>query len=140
VSTRMKPVSPIVAYDLLAVSFRRSLEAANKSPRTVETYSEAVRLFGEFLKAHGMPTDPTAISREHVEAFIADLLANWKPATANNRYRALQQFFTWLEEEGEIPGTPMRHMRPPKVPETPPDVLDETQLRRLLKGLRRQGF
>jgi site-specific recombinase XerD len=130
---RVKCDSPVVSYDLLASSFCRSLEAANKSTRTVQTYLDAIRRFGEFLKSHGMPTAPSGIAREHLEAFIADQLMNWKPATANNRYRALQQFFKWLEVEGEITDSPMRHMNPPKVPEAPPDVLGEMQLRKLLK-------
>ena len=36
-----------------------------------------------------MPTTVSAISREHVEAFIEDLLDRWKASTANTRYRAL---------------------------------------------------
>lgn len=49
-----------------------------------------------------MPIQVAAIRREHVEAFIEDLLKKWSPATANNRYRGLQQFFKWLVEDGEI--------------------------------------
>jgi hypothetical protein len=45
-----------------------------------------------------MPTDVAVISREHVEAFITDQLARWRPATAANRYRGLQRFFAWLVE------------------------------------------
>ncbi len=131
---RAQPERPAIPYEMLTASFLRSLEAANKSQRTIATYGEAVRLFGAFLGAHELPTDVTMIAREHVEAFIADQLSQWKPATANNRYRALQQFFKWLTTEGEIPDSPMRHMTPPKVPEAPPDVLGETQLRKLLKA------
>ncbi len=131
---RSKPERPTIPYEMLTASFLRSLEAANKSPRTLNTYGDAVRLFGAFLSEHGMSTDVSDIAREHVEAFIADQLSQWKPATANNRYRALQQFFKWLAVEGEIPISPMLNMTPPKVPETPPDVLGETQLRKLLKA------
>src|SRR5215204_1977547 len=54
----------------LAASFRRHLLAANKAPRTIEGYGEAVRLLGAFLAAQGMPTYTAALSREHVESFI----------------------------------------------------------------------
>src|SRR5688572_10855778 len=94
-------------YQQLAQSFRRSLLAENKAPRTVETYAEAIRLFGDFLATNGMPTVPRHIKREHVEAFIAELLTRAKPATASNRYRALQQFFKWLVAEGELKTSPM---------------------------------
>src|SRR2546423_7130859 len=74
-------------------SFRLSLEAENLAPKTRRTYGEAVELLGRFLAGRGMPTDPGAIRREHVEAFIADQVARWRPNTARNRYLALKRFF-----------------------------------------------
>ena len=120
------------AFGVLVASYRRHLLAANKAPRTIETYLEAVDQFGAYLRAQGMPTDPSGIAREHVESFVADLLSRFKPATASNRYRALQAFFKWLVEEGEIPASPMAKMRPPAIPEEPPPVLSEAELARLL--------
>ncbi len=122
------------SYQLLAESFRRSLLAENKAPRTVETYLEAVGQLGTFLSAKGMPVEPTHIRREHVEAFIADLLERFRPSTASNRFKGLQAFFRWAEDEGEVAASPMRRMKPPQVPEEPPDVLSEEDLRRLLRA------
>ena len=65
-----------------AASYARYLRAANVAPATMRTYAEAVRTFGAFLRELGMPTDVAAITREHVEAFITDQLARWRPATA----------------------------------------------------------
>ena len=114
-------------------SFARHLKAENLAPRTLKTYIEAVGLFGRFLADKGMPTTVANITREHVEAFMGHILERWKPATAANRYRSLQQFFRWLEEEGELTsGNPMAKMKPPRVPEEPPDVLREDDLRALL--------
>src|SRR4051812_4963724 len=64
----------------------RHLRAAHLSPRTIEAYLEALTRFATYLDEHGMPTDLAAIRREHVEAFIEDLLRRWKPATAANRF------------------------------------------------------
>ena len=55
-----------------------------------------------------------------------------RPATLSQRFRSLQQLFKWLAAEGEIDGSPMATMRPPHVPETPPPVLREAELRKLL--------
>jgi len=55
---------------LYADQFLRSLRAENLSDRTVEKYLEAVGLFADFLVSKGMPTQPSALTREHVEAFI----------------------------------------------------------------------
>jgi site-specific recombinase XerD len=140
---REAPAGPVQAepdLPVLSRSFRRSLLAENKSPRTVETYGDALRLFDAFLAAKGMPRVAGHIRREHVESFIAELLAKWKPATASNRYRALQQFFRWCVEEGEINASPMANMKPPIVPEAPPPVLSDDQLRKLLRVCEGKDF
>jgi site-specific recombinase XerD len=81
-----------------------------------------------------MPTAIDAIAREHVEAFIADLLEHWTPNTASNRYRCLQAFFAWCKEEGELTESPMRNMHPPIVHEVPVPVLSTAQLKALIKA------
>jgi site-specific recombinase XerD len=126
--------------EALAASFRRHLRASNLSPRTVTTYTEACEGLRRFLIERGMPTRCAAIRREHLEAYIEELLARWKPATANNRYRALQQFFRFLVEEGEIAESPMARMRPPKVPESPPPILSDDELRALLAACEGTGY
>ena len=40
---------------ILAPSFRRSLDAQNKSPKAIKSYMEAVSLFVEYLSRQGMP-------------------------------------------------------------------------------------
>ena len=71
-----------------------------------------------FLARQGMPTAARSIRREHVEAFIAAELERTAPSSAATRYRSLQQLFGWLDEEGEIDGSPMAKTRPPKIPES----------------------
>jgi site-specific recombinase XerD len=112
--------------------FERSQRAARRSPRTIETYREAIDQLAAFLVRQGMPTRATSIRREHVEAFMDDLNTRTKPATASNRFRALQQFFKFLVEEGEIERSPMERMRRPSVPLEPVPVLTSDELRSLL--------
>jgi site-specific recombinase XerD len=87
-----------------------------------------------------MPTHVPSITREHVESFITLLLDTRSPATAHNRYRALKRFFSWLEEEGEIPSSPMARMNPPKLDEKEVPVVSEDDLRRLLKACEGKSF
>jgi site-specific recombinase XerD len=75
------------SVDDLARSFERYLRAGNKSPRTVETYLEALAGFSAHLAATSKRSLGQA-SREDVETWIALLLGRWKPSTAHNRYRA----------------------------------------------------
>ena len=88
-------------------SFRRTLEAENKSPRTVEAYTDAVRVLARYCEAHGYPLLARQLRREHIQDFIADQLDRWKPATAHNRYRSLHAFFKWAVAEGDLPASPM---------------------------------
>ncbi len=101
-------------------SFEWHLRAENRFAQTIRTYAESA---GQFA----------AIRRGHVESFTSHLLVQWKPATAGSRYRGLQAFFRWLADEGEMKTSPVEQMKPPRLPEEPPDVLQEAQLRAMLK-------
>ena len=124
----------------LARSWARDLRAANLSPRTIQSYMEAVRLFTEYLVEAGMPTDVTGITREHVGAFIEDQLARRSASTAGVRYSSLRVFFNWLVEEGEIKDSPMRRMRKPKVPSRIIDMPSDDDLKRLLRSMSGNAF
>jgi site-specific recombinase XerD len=137
---RIAPPEAHTDIPAMAASFVRYLRAKNRSASTITNYGIAVDQLAAFLSARGMPAQVGSIRREHVEAFVADLLERWKPATAANRFRALQQFFRWLTEEGEIERNPMERMTPPAVAEQPPAVLTETELRALLKACAGNGF
>jgi site-specific recombinase XerD len=117
----------------LAVSHARTLRAQNRSERTIQSYGEALGQFAVFCEDRGMPTDIGSITREHVEAFVEHLLAVHKPATASNRYKGLQSFFRWAAEDyGEIPRSPMERMKPPRIPESPPPVRSDEDIKALL--------
>lgn len=124
--------APVGDLSANGLDFVQHLAAANKSPMTIKSYGEAVRRLDDYLAAQGMPRTVVAIHREHVEAFVTDQLARWKPATAANRFRSLQQLFKWLVDEGEIKESPMARMKPPTVPDAPPPVLRVDDLRALL--------
>ncbi len=89
-------------------SFQRSQRAANKSKKTIGTYSEAANQLLAFLRESGMPTEVAKIGREHVESFIERLVATKSPATANNRCRTLTALFAFLVDFGEITTRPWR--------------------------------
>lgn len=118
-------------------SFELHLRAENKAVRTIETYLDVLRLAAQFLGARGVELEQAG--RED-EAFIADQLARWKPATATNRYRSLRVFYGWLEAEGEIPVSPMTKMRPPAVPDQPVPLVHEDAFRRLLEASAGRDF
>jgi len=124
-------------------SFVRHLRAENKAPSTIVTYAKAVEQLDGFLAAprRRRPRLVADLRREDIEAFLVDRSeAGMRPATLSQRFRSLQQFFRWLAEEGEIERSPMATMHPPQVPETPPPVLREEELRRLLEACAGTSF
>ena len=135
-----RTASDIGTYRVLRDSFRRSLLAENKAPSTIVTYLAAIDELGAYLAEKGMPQNAGSIRREHVEAWIATLLSRYRPATASVRYRAVQQFFRWMVEEGEVSDSPMARMRPPIVPEDPPPVVPDEAIARLLASVSGKDF
>jgi site-specific recombinase XerD len=119
-------IAPIQAPDTIDVNlaaFLRSLRAEHKCEKTIETYRESVVKLAAFLAAQRLPDEVRDLRREHIEAWLIELLGRWKPATVNNRYRGLQAFFRWRIDEDIIEHSPMAKMKPPKVPEQPVPVL-----------------
>ena len=101
--------------DLLLRSFLLSLEASNRSPNTRKVYAWAIRGLIAYAAEQNMPADVTALTREHIESYMANVLAHRKPATAGAAYQGLRQFYGWLESEGKVTSSPMARMKPPQV-------------------------
>ena len=137
-----RTATPQIVGDLhtLVVSWLRHLRAGNLAPKTITTYQQSAESLARFLEDRGMPTAVASVTRDHLEAYVEDQLARWKPTTASVRFRALQQFFRWLVEEGELTASPMARMRPPKLPEEPPTVMSDKELRALLAACSGTSF
>jgi site-specific recombinase XerD len=127
------------APNLLLRSFERHLRAENRSDQTVATYLIALRQAEAFLTgARG--TTLAAAGRADLEAYLSDLLSRRAPATAATYYKVLKLLYQWLEDEDEIPTSPMAKMRPPIVPDRPVPVIPDDGLRRLLAACAGKGF
>lgn len=69
-------------------------------PKTVETYTKALRQLDSYFVAHGIRQP----KREDVLAFREDLKATGhKPTTIQNYITAARLFFSWLEQAGIYP-------------------------------------
>jgi site-specific recombinase XerD len=124
----------------LLPDWRIHLRAKNRQPRTITSYLTVGQAFASYLQEKGMPTAVSAITRDHVEIYIADLNDRVAPATAAKHYRSLQQLFRWLVDDGEIPRSPMERMTAPAVPEQPVPVLSIDELTRLLASCKGNTF
>lgn len=149
-------------YAGLADLFVTTLEIERKSPRTIQSYLEALGLFGQFLTAHSLPAvvcDPTPAQRrkhewplrQQVRDFLAEYTARINPRTGQpmsaaavaNRQRSLAAFFTWCVTEEQITRSPLEKMHLPKGRQTPPPILSEADLTLLIQtctGADRKSF
>lgn len=131
-----KPVDVTVEggdIGILARSFRRSLVPTEYSPSTVRIYTISVAQLADFLAQRNMPLVVANITAEHINEFLADVLQRRSAGTAVTRYRGVRAFFRWAFVEGEITQNPMARIKRPKEPESPPTMLKEEELSRLIK-------
>lgn len=124
----------------LAPSFRRHLLSTNRSARTVQTYLCALEGLIAYLESEDLPTEVRSIRRAHLEGFVADRLTRVKAATVSVQFRALQQFWRWAVSEDEVASSPIERLRAPIVPEEPPAILRDDQIRSLLRACEGNGF
>ena len=137
----------------------RASRAANKPETTRYNYQLAVAqlaafLAGEdlarFLAAAGVDPgtqdnsdaaeDPTDVRRGHVEWFLAWMIETRSASTALNKYKALQQFFRYLEDEEEISKHPMRRIPQPRTPKKLIPLLGTEELAAVLASCAGKWF
>lgn len=115
--------------------FDRWIAYIDAKPKTVETYTRAIRQFAYFLQANGI-TEPT---RDHIIAYRDTLRADHKPTTIQAYIMAVKLFFQWTEQEGLYPDI-AKHIKGAKLDrEHKKDYLTPKQVSKLLASIDRQG-
>lgn len=79
--------------------YTRFINYLDASPKTVTTYSGAIRQFSKWLAERGI-SQPT---RDDIVAFREDLKQSHKPNTVQIYIVAVRLFFQWTEQEGLYP-------------------------------------
>lgn len=79
--------------------YQRFISYIDARPRTIETYSKAIRQLLKYFSLKGI-TQPT---REDILAYRDYLKEGHKPATVQNYITATRLFFQWLEQERLYP-------------------------------------
>ena len=87
----------IIEYKSITTDlFAKFIDFVDATPKTIQTYTRAIRQFAKWLEAHGI-TQPT---REDIIAYREELKAEHKPSTVQNYITAVRLFFQWAEREG----------------------------------------
>lgn len=122
--TAVQAIQPI-NWEAVEARFIAYLDA---SPKTVQTYSRAIRQFIKYLYDRGI-TEP---AREDVLAFREDLKEGRKPSTVQSYIVAVRLFFQWLEVEGVYKNI-AQHVKGAKITkEHKKDYLTSSQVKAVL--------
>jgi site-specific recombinase XerC len=116
-------------------SYARSLRAANRSEKTITSYHLAWRELDAFLGA-----EISQSQKDDIRRYLGARLSEISPVTVGIRFRSLRAQFRWMVAEDIITRSPMDGLRQPAVRDVPPAVLDDEQLRRLLKACEGKEF
>lgn len=130
VSSRETVSTPSISE--LAASYRLSLTAEGKSPKTITVYMSSLEILAAFLTDRGHSLAVESITKKDMREFMGDQLERHMPATASNRFRSLKTFFRWAVAEEEISSSPMEGLKSPHIPATPPAVLDDAAVSKML--------
>ena len=132
----------------LLFKFKEHLAVLNRSPATIETYTDHVRGFLERIDGD----DIRKITREVIEEYIAGLYSyrtkENKPYRINTiilKVRAVKRFFAFLERANVIFINPAESIKEPRKPKTLPrsiltpyevkNILDQSNLGTLISTL-----
>lgn len=113
--------------------FSRWTSYIDAKPRTVETYSKAVKQFFVFMLDNGIRNP----KREDIVAYREYLKLEHKPTTVQSYLAAVKLFFQWTEREGLYPNVADRVKGARIDSEHKKDYLTSKQVNKLLGGIDR---
>lgn len=109
--------------------FLRFISFVDASPKTIETYTRAIRQFAKYLYSNGI-SQPV---REDVIAYREWLKEDHKPSTVQNYIVAVRLFFQWTAQEGLYPDI-AQHIKGAKLNrEFKKDYLTSRQTKKVLE-------
>jgi integrase/recombinase XerD len=134
--SRNRRVVPVHEIDPLIRDFSLALTAEGKKPKTIKIYTDAAY----WLKDTQELNDWSEVKKNHIRKHLATVLEGHEKSYANNQYRALQQFFRFLENEEDIKN-PMSGMKPPPtVPEKLVPVISDEEYDKLIGACEGKTF
>jgi len=109
--------------------FTNFIEYLDASPKTVETYTRAIRQFFKYVQEKGI-SQPT---REDIIAYREHLKGSHKPTTVQNYIVAVRLFFQWTEQKGLYPNV-AEHIKGAKLDKNhKKDYLTSRQVKKVLE-------
>jgi len=138
--------------DLLA-EYRMSLEAMNRSEKTISWYLDIIGRYLVFLDSNSLLKAVDLLGRQELKAYVLRLqeATRWagslhvkratgklSPYSVQGHVRAVKAFWGWLEREEYITHNPLAKYPLPRVPQKPVSILTTEQLGKLFSGIDRR--
>ena len=116
--------------------FTSFIEYLDASPKTVETYTRAIRQFFKYVQEKGI-SQPT---REDIIAYREHLKGSHKPTTVQNYIVAVRLFFQWTEQKGLYPNV-AEHIKGAKLDKNhKKDYLTSRQVKKVLETAKEESL
>lgn len=116
--------------------FTSFIEYLDASPKTVETYTRAIRQFFKYVQEKGI-SQPT---REDIIAYRERLKGSHKPTTVQNYIVAVRLFFQWTEQKGLYPNV-AEHIKGAKLDKNhKKDYLTSRQVKKVLETAKEESL
>ncbi len=132
--TRPSGFSGLSAY---LGSFVRSRRALGRSPRTLEEYERACRVFSDFLVQRYGADDVQRVTRRDIQDFLIGQQETHSSTTTNKTFRALRAVFNWLVREEELDVNPFDRVEAPPVDRAPREGYSADEVRAMLRACQR---
>jgi site-specific recombinase XerD len=125
----------------LLLSYQRDGMMQNLKATSLRKRHRMIAACFVWLEMEGRLTTLDAIGSQDVAAYLAHQRERGlKPSTIHHCYLVLHAWFTWLEREGDIPASPMRTLKAPKLVVSPPPVLPDDAVKALLAACDGNSF
>lgn len=106
--------------------------ALNSSEHTVANYAVDLCQFLDYLENQNV-REPREIERQHIRAFIRDILGfGYARTSAARKLSAIKRWLAYLLEQGDIESDPSLGLRGPKLPATLPRALPREDVSKIL--------
>jgi site-specific recombinase XerD len=124
-------------------SYVLSLKSANRTPKTIRSYTDTAQMLIAYLNGHDMPCDAERVQASHVQAFIVREIERTSPASADVCWRNLHAWFNWMlndEIAERTTSNPVRKTDRPNVPKKAKKYLTLEEQAQLLRTARSNSF
>jgi len=143
---------PVDSVKELLEHYGPSLQAMNRSPKTISWYVEILSRYFTFLESKNLTKPLSELGKEELRAYIQHLQksARWEnnvhiktergkmsPYSVQGHVRAVKAFWSWLANEGYVEKNMLAGFPLPKVPQYVVKTLTIDHLKKLLAAIDR---